>query len=190
MWKPRCLTTLWASTACYRDSFTFIMDNFYLHHIINRIDVIPCEFVVLERRKRHMSSVPLKEERTSEPLDRNHCYFPGERVVNMTALSLCNFPYNFSSRWNPMWNWAEQLSWMYWNDISDWISWSRGYSAFIFGKCSVRISTGTPGILTFFFLSSNSWMLLWVGHDRFLPNNFQFSHHPAVQRCLPRLLEE
>jgi hypothetical protein len=21
MWKPRCLTTLWASTACYRDSF-------------------------------------------------------------------------------------------------------------------------------------------------------------------------
>jgi hypothetical protein len=26
MWKPRRLTTLWASTACYRDSFTF----FYL----------------------------------------------------------------------------------------------------------------------------------------------------------------
>jgi hypothetical protein len=23
MWEPRCLTTLWASTACYRDSFTF-----------------------------------------------------------------------------------------------------------------------------------------------------------------------
>jgi hypothetical protein len=23
MWKPRRLTTLWASTACYRDSFTF-----------------------------------------------------------------------------------------------------------------------------------------------------------------------
>jgi hypothetical protein len=22
MWEPRCLTTLWASTACYRDSFT------------------------------------------------------------------------------------------------------------------------------------------------------------------------
>jgi hypothetical protein len=23
MWEPRCLTTVWASTACYRDSFTF-----------------------------------------------------------------------------------------------------------------------------------------------------------------------
>jgi hypothetical protein len=23
MWKPRCLTTLWSSKACYRDSFTF-----------------------------------------------------------------------------------------------------------------------------------------------------------------------
>jgi hypothetical protein len=27
MWKPRRLTTLWASTACYRDSFTL---PFYL----------------------------------------------------------------------------------------------------------------------------------------------------------------
>jgi hypothetical protein len=25
MWEPRCLTTLWASTACYRDSFAFLM---------------------------------------------------------------------------------------------------------------------------------------------------------------------
>jgi hypothetical protein len=24
MWKPRHLTTLWVSTACYRDSFTFM----------------------------------------------------------------------------------------------------------------------------------------------------------------------
>jgi hypothetical protein len=24
MWEPRRLTTLWASTACYMDSFTFI----------------------------------------------------------------------------------------------------------------------------------------------------------------------
>jgi hypothetical protein len=23
MWEPRCLTTLYASTACYRDSFIF-----------------------------------------------------------------------------------------------------------------------------------------------------------------------
>jgi hypothetical protein len=25
MWQPRSLTTLWASTACYRDSFTFYL---------------------------------------------------------------------------------------------------------------------------------------------------------------------
>jgi hypothetical protein len=24
MWKPRRLTTLWASTACYRDSYTYL----------------------------------------------------------------------------------------------------------------------------------------------------------------------
>jgi hypothetical protein len=27
MWKPRRLTTLWASTACYRDRFTFTLHN-------------------------------------------------------------------------------------------------------------------------------------------------------------------
>jgi hypothetical protein len=26
IWEPRRLTTLWASTACYRDSVTFILD--------------------------------------------------------------------------------------------------------------------------------------------------------------------
>jgi hypothetical protein len=24
MWEPQCLTTLWAFTACYRDSFAFL----------------------------------------------------------------------------------------------------------------------------------------------------------------------
>jgi hypothetical protein len=28
MWEPRRLTTLWASTACYRDSFTFFSPLF------------------------------------------------------------------------------------------------------------------------------------------------------------------
>jgi hypothetical protein len=28
MWEPRLLTTLWASTACYRDSFTFTFIGF------------------------------------------------------------------------------------------------------------------------------------------------------------------
>jgi hypothetical protein len=27
MWEPRRLTTLWASTACYRENFTFILKN-------------------------------------------------------------------------------------------------------------------------------------------------------------------
>jgi hypothetical protein len=28
MWELRCLTTLWASTTCYRDKFTFnVLDN-------------------------------------------------------------------------------------------------------------------------------------------------------------------
>jgi hypothetical protein len=30
MWKPRRLTTLWASTACYRDSFTL---QYYLRSL-------------------------------------------------------------------------------------------------------------------------------------------------------------
>jgi hypothetical protein len=29
MWEPRCLTTLWASTACYRESFTFFTLPFF-----------------------------------------------------------------------------------------------------------------------------------------------------------------
>jgi hypothetical protein len=35
MWEPRCLTTLWASTACYRDSFTFYPINLGLTAIQN-----------------------------------------------------------------------------------------------------------------------------------------------------------
>jgi hypothetical protein len=30
MWEPRRLTTLWVSTACYRDSFTFFIFTFFL----------------------------------------------------------------------------------------------------------------------------------------------------------------
>jgi hypothetical protein len=31
MWEPRRLTTLWASTACYRDSFTFLRAKVIRH---------------------------------------------------------------------------------------------------------------------------------------------------------------
>jgi hypothetical protein len=33
MWDPRCLTTLLASTACYRDSFTFLLWNYLQHNL-------------------------------------------------------------------------------------------------------------------------------------------------------------
>jgi hypothetical protein len=36
MWEPRRLTTVWASTACYRDSFTFLLP-FYLDSMIGFI---------------------------------------------------------------------------------------------------------------------------------------------------------
>jgi hypothetical protein len=37
MWEPQHLTTLWASTACYRDTFTFLYRT------------IPVSFLVLSR---------------------------------------------------------------------------------------------------------------------------------------------
>jgi hypothetical protein len=47
MWEPRRFTTLWASTACYRDSFTFTMDNiiffffnFTLHSFWNTLSYV------------------------------------------------------------------------------------------------------------------------------------------------------
>jgi hypothetical protein len=33
MWEPRRLTTLWASTECYRDSFTFLFTPDYRKNI-------------------------------------------------------------------------------------------------------------------------------------------------------------
>jgi hypothetical protein len=37
MWEPRRLTILWASTACYRDSFNFILleVGWHLHHTMS-----------------------------------------------------------------------------------------------------------------------------------------------------------
>jgi hypothetical protein len=36
MWEPRRLTTLWASTVCYRDTFTFFTTHYYYYYIIIR----------------------------------------------------------------------------------------------------------------------------------------------------------
>jgi hypothetical protein len=41
MWDPRRLTTLWASTACYRDSFTF--NGLFISHIADKqSELNPC----------------------------------------------------------------------------------------------------------------------------------------------------
>jgi hypothetical protein len=51
MWEPRRLTTLWVSTACYRESFTFVRSSFlntialhYQHkkYNVNNEDIRPC----------------------------------------------------------------------------------------------------------------------------------------------------
>jgi hypothetical protein len=45
MWEPRRLTTLWASTACYRDSFTYICGHEWCKYLDMRIctaSVIGC----------------------------------------------------------------------------------------------------------------------------------------------------
>jgi hypothetical protein len=34
MWEPRRLTTLWASTVCYRDSFTFLTSLYKNYSVI------------------------------------------------------------------------------------------------------------------------------------------------------------
>jgi hypothetical protein len=50
MWEPRHLTTLWASTACYRDSFTFTyiwytskkFDDICFTRFLRRITILCC----------------------------------------------------------------------------------------------------------------------------------------------------
>jgi hypothetical protein len=49
MWEPRRLTTIWASTACYRDSFTFFTckpilcyDGVCRIHIQGNLCLVPC----------------------------------------------------------------------------------------------------------------------------------------------------
>jgi hypothetical protein len=34
MWEPRRLTTLWASTACHRDSFTFLWRLYEISYLL------------------------------------------------------------------------------------------------------------------------------------------------------------
>jgi hypothetical protein len=78
MWEPRRLTTLWASTGCYRDSFTFTLaalgdyDAFYLHS--NRLlsnEVLPVAVHLCIHK--YMSYVSRPSSYTWPPPDFSHC---------------------------------------------------------------------------------------------------------------------
>jgi hypothetical protein len=68
-------------------------------------------------------------------------------------------------------------------------------SGLVFGNWSVRISTGTPTILTDVFrgfpqsLQANSGWVLLLGYDRFLPNPLQFIYHPTIRRYVISILK-
>jgi hypothetical protein len=58
MWEPRRLTTLWAFTACYRDSFTFFIFCAYAERsLYSRYDILPVALLYilkyLKERKRY-----------------------------------------------------------------------------------------------------------------------------------------
>jgi hypothetical protein len=51
MWEARRLTTIWASTACYRDSFTFLYD--VLTHYIQGVGRTTDGAVETSGRRKH-----------------------------------------------------------------------------------------------------------------------------------------
>jgi hypothetical protein len=59
MWEPRRLTTLWASTACYRDSVAFLTSYSYtLGQVFSEYFGFPCQlsFHLLFQAHHHLSS--------------------------------------------------------------------------------------------------------------------------------------
>jgi hypothetical protein len=44
MWEPQRLTILWASTACYRDCFTFCLNNKEFNWIIIIVIIIAIKY--------------------------------------------------------------------------------------------------------------------------------------------------
>jgi hypothetical protein len=63
MWQLRRLTTLWASTACYRDRFTFLL--LYVLYII----AVPIHLEDILRRCQYQGCIPL-DYRNTEELER------------------------------------------------------------------------------------------------------------------------
>jgi hypothetical protein len=83
MWEPRPLTTLWAFTACYRDSFTFFTFTPFLNTTLSytygevdiKLDI--CLFSALE-----MISFTLQPDYTSEKEPLQPLY---KRLVGLAA---------------------------------------------------------------------------------------------------------
>jgi hypothetical protein len=64
MWEPRRLTTLWAVTACYRDSFTFTLPITW--EINGRVRILDNILIALSWLTQGLAgSVPIKTFRTT-----------------------------------------------------------------------------------------------------------------------------
>jgi hypothetical protein len=63
MWQPRYLTTLWASKACYRDSFIFF--TFYRQH---KNQTLTCKCTALDAHTNSLTYIRIKnkDRKTSE----------------------------------------------------------------------------------------------------------------------------
>jgi hypothetical protein len=128
------------------------------------------------------------------------------RSSNFSAWRYTKIPATISTTPNPVWQ--SKFTWSSWNTTyinqSDCRSlaiyfirislyyradWSRGNVPDVYsegGGCSLRISAGTPAVLTEVFrgfplsLHSNSEIVPRLCRDRFLPSPLQFIRHPTI----------
>jgi hypothetical protein len=56
MWEPRRLTALWASTACYRYSFTFYLKLINVNLLFNAVHIMLGSFFNLLQIDTHLQS--------------------------------------------------------------------------------------------------------------------------------------
>jgi hypothetical protein len=72
MWKPRRLTTLWAFTACYRDSFTFYLFT-HLEHRSSVKSLVSLQFLNLRQSVGLLVARPLRTHKHRINADRRPC---------------------------------------------------------------------------------------------------------------------
>jgi hypothetical protein len=96
MWKPRRPTTLWASTACYRDSFTFLCVHLeYNEHFTLIIQKSPISATAdIEHRK--VCDIPSRNPETiSFRKGRKVCDIPSrnpETISFRKGRKVCDIP--------------------------------------------------------------------------------------------------